>query len=173
MSSIKEVEQMLLKLGSMLEEIKAEEKPKRKTTTKKENKPSITKVEEHTVNDIPDLLSKMSKTECIKRFGLLKGNPTDNPYKFVGISKFFDDYNIKLTGYQRKSFTYGNKHIIFEKQLKDENKKTVNKVKNNCVNYIQDKISNIPDKNRWGKVMTSTQKDKIENSLKSEIKRWG
>ena len=139
-----------------------QEKPKKKNTVKEHNK-----------SDVPEILKQMTKTESIKRFGFMTNNPKEMPYRTTGIKQFFEDYNIQLKNkYEKQALTYENKHTILEKQLNGEKPQKINKVKQNCIRFLQHKLKNIPEITRYGKEMTDRQRDNIKRAIQGEIDRW-
>ena len=142
------------------------------TTDKKER--TTGKLPEHKKTDIPKLLQDMNKETSLAYFGIMKNNPETEPYRCIGITRFYNDNNIILTNkYDRIGFTYEHKHIIMLKQLSGETKTTFNKVKQNCLTYLQNKLKGIPTAtNRKGQPLTDKQKTGMTTSLMSEINRW-
>jgi len=160
-------------LTKELQEMKKAGNNPKKTTTKKETKQKKTiEIAEHKKSDIPTLIKAMDKDTLISTFGIMKNNTKDQPYHTIGISQFFSENNIKLTGFQRIGLSYNDKHLILVGQLKGETTKTQQKVRQTCLNYLQEKLKNIPETTRYGKPMTDKQRENMTKALQDEINRW-
>ena len=120
-----------------------------------------------TRKDVPVLLNAMSKEATIKAFGFMVSNPHDTPYHCIGISKFYADNNIVLTGYQKVGLTYGEKHIILDKQLHGESSQVRKRVMAACIKAINSKLMVIPTT-----AMSDKVKDSMTKALRAEIQRW-
>jgi len=127
---------------------------------------------QHTPDDIPKIISKMDRDTLISYFGANMGEG-DKPYSMIGITKLHRDYNIVSDNkYYKPTFNYAVKHQILEQLCKGKPKSYTNKVKKNCISYLQEKIAN-PPKELYGKPPKQKQLDNIKKALESEIKRWG
>ena len=115
----------------------------------------------------------MSKQETIDTFGNFLTNPKETPY-LCSLEKFFETYNIQLETRTRNGKEYTDKpflsralrHQLILKQLSGESKTTFNAVKNNCMNFLQEKISKIPATTTDPKLMKQKQ------YLVDEMQRW-
>lgn len=142
------------------------------TNTEKER--TDIKIPPHSRSEIPQLLNAMTKDSTLAYFGIMKNNPSDKPYAMVGISKFYRDNNIQVNSekFERIMFTYEHKHLILTKQLQGETKTTINKVRQNCISYLQGKLKEIPTATRNGRPLTDKQKQGMTNSITAELLRW-
>lgn len=142
------------------------------TTTKQEKKNPVKKGVQHKKSEIPSLISKMSKQETIDIFGDMTANPKETPY-LCSLENFFETYNIQLETRVRNGKEITDKpflsrqlrHSIIMKQLNGESKKLFDTVKKNCIGFLQEKISKIPEN------ATIPQQKQKEYNL-AEIQRW-
>ena len=122
--------------------------------------------------DVPEMIKAMTKDGTVKSFGFMVANPKEKPYSCIGITKFYQDHNIQLTGFQRVGLNYAEKHMILEKQLQGETPKIQARIKKNCIEYLTEKLNNPPVKNRWNKPISEKQLAGMTTSIKAEIGRW-
>jgi len=142
------------------------------TTKQQEKKTPAKKGVKHKKSEIPSLISKMTKQESVEIFGDMTVNPKETPY-LCSLENFFETYNIQLETRVRNGKEITDKpflsrqlrHSIIMKQLDGETKKTFDTVKKNCIEFLQEKISKIPEN------ATIPQQKQKEYNL-AEIQRW-
>jgi len=154
MPSIKELENMLEQQQKLIAEMKKQmgKSPSKTSTKKSKNQNGVTKIPETSSKEIPELISKMNKTELKKLFGLDIGKNKDNPYKTT-VKEFVRKYNIVSGTKWPVYLTYEHKHKIIKKLYG-------NKAKDICLNFLGEKLK-------------TAKNEYVEKAIKSEIERWG
>ena len=131
---------------------------------------AMQKPKAHKIDDIPAIIKKMSVNEIKNYFGTEIGNNPANPYKTMQ-KKFFETYNIQSDTKYKPRLTLQHKHLIIEKLMQSLTKKQQQKVKDNCIKYLQQRIQN-PPALLYGKPATKKQQSYIIQSYKEELSRW-
>lgn len=139
-----------------------ESKKSDKTSSKKKS----TKKEQSKVpySAVPDIINKMSKTENIKRFGILYN--ADKPYaiKSKAIEQFYNDYNIDKR-FKVWHMAYSNKDLIINGQLKGQSKAVKKQSIENRIKQIEEQL------NKQHKGKTTNQSEKINDFLTAQIQK--
>ena len=131
---------------------------------------SIKKIPPTPIDKIPDIIKKMSANEIKNFFGLDIGNNKENPYKCLQ-KKFIENYNITTDNKFKPRLTMEHKHLIIRQLIRGKPKKEQQKVKDMCINYLKQRISNPPSM-LYGKPATPKQQEHIIDNYKKELERW-